>query len=273
MKVVLQCPVRGCSEPLNREGTRWVCSRAHSFDQHRHGYLNLLQPQDRRSANPGDSKETALARRRLAALGHAGSLHRALADLIPKSRRPSACLLDVGCGEGAFLRSLQNIQGLELHGLDVSAPSIDIAARAQSDAHFIVANADRGLPYADHSLDFVTAIDSRLNAPEFGRVLGSTGLVLVAVPGPDDLIELRERIQGAKVEKSRTGRVEDAMASRFTVADRAVVRETRVFEADALRDLLAATYRGFRQSERAAKAALTAMGVTLSHEILAFTPR
>src|SRR5450755_3800076 len=55
--VTLLCTVRGCRRPLSRESNRFVCERGHSFDVARSGYLNLLQPQDRRSANPGDSKE------------------------------------------------------------------------------------------------------------------------------------------------------------------------------------------------------------------------
>jgi hypothetical protein len=51
------------------------------------------------------------------------------------------------------------------------------------------------------------------------------------------------------------------------------VREARWFEPAALRDLLVATYRGFRAGERDAVAALEATTVTLSHDVLAFTPR
>jgi 23S rRNA (guanine745-N1)-methyltransferase len=273
MKAALKCPVRGCVEALIREGSRWACSRGHSFDQHRHGFLNLLQPQDRRSANPGDSKETALARRRLASLGHADSLYRAFAHAVGHGRGASASVLDVGCGEGALLRALKDIDGLEFHGLDISAPSIELAAKAQPAAFFVVANADRALPYADQSFDFVTSLDSRIHAQEFARVLAEGGLILVAVPAPDDLAELRERIQGVAVAKSRASRVEDEMASLFDVAERTVVRETRSFEPEQLRDLLTATYRGFRKNERAAAESLSSMSVTLSHDLLAFRRR
>ena len=271
MTAVLRCPVRGCGERLNRGGARWTCARKHSFDPHRSGFLNLLQPQDSRSREPGDSREAALSRRRLAGLGHAAALYQALGDVI-RSRPggPRASLLDVGCGEGAFLRSLGGIPDLERHGLDISAPSIGLAAKAASGVVFVVANADRVIPYADRSFDFVTSIDARANASEFERVLVPSGLVLVAVPGPDDLMELRERIQGAQVLKSRTTRVDQELGKLFTLVDRTTVRESRTFEAGDLRDLLTTTYRGFRRSERQAVDSLTTMSVTLSHEVLAF---
>lgn len=282
MPVVLRCTVRGCGEALRgpgpglraRDAVRWVCSRNHSFDPHRSGFLNLLQPQDRRSKNPGDSREAAQARRRLAGLGHADAVFGAFRHFIDsRIRQESAALLDVGCGEGAFLRSLSDVTGLERHGVDISAPSIELAARSSPDVFFIVANADRFLPYADASFDLLTSIDARVNAAEFARVLKPDGLILVAVPAPDDLTELRERIQGGAMEKSRAPRIEDELGKFFALVHRATIRDQKLFETAALRDLLTATYRGFRLSEQAVVATLTAMSVTLSHEMLAFKRR
>jgi len=62
---MLLCPVRGCQLALAREEKRVVCPQGHSFDIARSGYLNLLQPQDRRSKNPGDTVAAVAARRRL----------------------------------------------------------------------------------------------------------------------------------------------------------------------------------------------------------------
>jgi 23S rRNA (guanine745-N1)-methyltransferase len=272
--VVLRCTVRGCAEPLTREGTRWACAKGHSFDQHRTGSLNLLQPQDRRSKHPGDSREAALARRRLAGTGHADAVYRAFSHVIGSgSQGKQATLLDVGCGEGSFLRHVAGIAGLERHGVDISAPSIELAAKDSPEVLFVVANADRFLPYADQAFDFVTSIDARVNAREFERVLRKGGLILIAVPGPDDLIELRERVQGGRVEKSRAERVEEELGKLLRLTHRTTIRDQLTFEPAALRDLLTVTYRGFRQSERAAVESLGAMNVTLSHEVLAFERR
>jgi 23S rRNA (guanine745-N1)-methyltransferase len=189
------------------------------------------------------------------------------------SRSHRGTLLDVGCGEGGFLRHVASVPGLERHGVDISAPSIELAAKASPDVLFVVANADRFLPYADQAFDLVTSIDSRVNAGEFERLLSPGGLILVAVPGPDDLIELRERVQGGKVEKPRALRVVEELGKSLRLADRTTVRDSRTFDPPVLRDLLTVTYRGFRQSERAAVESLDAMTVTLSHEVLAFEPR
>ena len=52
---MLLCPVRCCHTALVREEGRLLCPRGHSFDVARSGYINLLQPQDRRSKHPGDT--------------------------------------------------------------------------------------------------------------------------------------------------------------------------------------------------------------------------
>ena len=179
----------------------------------------------------------------------------------------------MGCGEGAFLRQAASTPTLERHGIDISAPSLELAAKASPDVLFVLANADRFLPYADRSFDFVTSIDARVNPGEFARVLRKDGLLLVAVPGPDDLIELRERVQGGRIEKSRTPRIEEELRASFKLLDKTMVLDHKTFEPPALRDLLTATYRGFRKSERENVSLLPTLTVTLSHEVLAFEPR
>ena len=62
---MLLCPVRDCHLALVREERRLFCPRGHSFDVARSGYINLLQPQERRSKQPGDTAAAVAARRRL----------------------------------------------------------------------------------------------------------------------------------------------------------------------------------------------------------------
>jgi 23S rRNA (guanine745-N1)-methyltransferase len=66
---MLLCAVRACHLPLVRDDRRLLCGRAHSFDVARSGYVNLLQPQDPRSRQLGDTKAAVSARRRLHDLG------------------------------------------------------------------------------------------------------------------------------------------------------------------------------------------------------------
>ncbi len=68
---------------------------------------------------------------------------------------------------------------------------MEAAAKRYPKCEWIVANADRFLPYADRSFSIVLSITGRMNADEFRRVLRDDGRLLVALAAPEDLIELR----------------------------------------------------------------------------------
>src|SRR5437762_3572649 len=153
---MLLCPVRGCQLALTRDGRRVSCPRGHSFDVARSGYVNLLQPQDRRSKNPGDSVDAVSARRRLHDRGVTVPLLRGIADMLAAG--PSDVVLDAGCGDGFYLGSLGREIGFDAHGIDISIPAVEAAAKRYPQCQWIVANADRFLPYADRSFSTVLSI-------------------------------------------------------------------------------------------------------------------
>ncbi len=184
---MLLCTVRDCRLPLQRDERAYRCARGHSFDIARAGYVNLLQPQDRRSARPGDSPEAVAGRRALHELGATMPF----LDAIRSLSGPAESILDVGCGEGFYLGHLAAGRPVAACGVDLSVPAIEAAARRYPHAQWVVANADRFLPYADQSFDVVLSITARHPAAEFQRVLRPGGRLLAAVPAPDDLIELR----------------------------------------------------------------------------------
>lgn len=270
----LLCPVRACGKPLAQCAgeRRFACPSRHSFDVSREGYLNLLQPQDRRSRRPGDSREAIFARRRLAEAGLeppvAAELLRVL-DAIPSAGEVPA-LLDVGCGDGSLLEALAALRPIAAHGVDISVPAIELAARRLPGAAWVVANADRGLPWMDASFDLVVSVTARRNGPEFARVLAPGGLAIVAVPGEDDLIELREAVLGAATKKDRGASAARELAPDLELVSRRTVRSSARLEPSALRDLLAATYRGARFRETGRASALAPMTVTSSREVLVF---
>jgi 23S rRNA (guanine745-N1)-methyltransferase len=273
-RVTLICPVRGCGTDLSRGERTLVCARGHSFDRARSGYCNLLQPQDSRSRHPGDPREAVEARRRFLDAGHdavfLGALLEAIAALpLP----PGPAVLDVGCGEGSHLAGVAERFGAEAHGLDLSVPAVDLAARRHPGATWIVANADRFLPYAPASFDLVTSLTARRNPSEFRRVLRPEGHLLVSVPGADDLAELREAVLGERVLRDRAERTVAELAGDFELREHRPVRAVERLGAAAIRDLLASTYRGARESQRSRVEELGEMDVTLSRDLLVFRPR
>lgn len=275
--ITLLCPVRGCGQPLDRSERRFSCARAHSFDLARSGYLNLLQPQDRRSASPGDSRASAQARRRLYEAGHGAPLLAALLGQLDELELPALpAVLDVGCGEGSLLGGLARGRRLEAHGLDISAPAIELAARrfkGREQGSWVVANADRFLPYASGSFDVELVLSARLNPGELHRVLKPEGWLIVAVPAPDDLVELRAALLGEGTHRDRLERAIAVLSPAFELEARAVARHGAMLDGAGVRDVLAATYRGGRPSRRARGEAIEGLQVTMSHEVARFRPR
>jgi 23S rRNA (guanine745-N1)-methyltransferase len=255
---MLVCPVRDCHLPLNREAKRLVCQRGHSFDVSSKGYMNLLQPQDRRSKQPGDTSDAVKGRRRLHDLGVTMPLLRGIAEMASASR--DDVVLDAGCGDGFYLGTLARENGFDARGVDISAAAIDAAARRYPECEWIVANADRFLPYADRSFSLILSITARMNAQEFRRVLREEGRLLVAIPAPEDFVELR----GAG--RDRVERTVETFAAGFKLAGQRRISTSAALDADAVRDVLHAIYRPLQAKEP------EATRVTLSLDLLLFRP-
>ncbi len=257
--MLLLCPVRGCHLALAREEKRAVCKRGHSFDVARSGYINLLQPQDRRSKKPGDSADAVAARRRLHDRGATEPLLRGIAEIV--AARANDIVLDAGCGDGFYLGSLASQIGFDAHGIDISIPAVEAAAKRYPKCEWIVANADRFLPYADRSFSIVLSITGRMNADEFRRVLRDDGRLLVALAAPEDLIELRGK------GRDRVDRTVETFAKHFTMADRRQVVTSADLDVEAVQDVLLSIYRPMRSQP------VEAMRVTFSLDLLLFRPR
>jgi 23S rRNA (guanine745-N1)-methyltransferase len=266
--VTLICTVRDCGAPLAADGRRYACANRHSFDLARSGYLNLLQPQDRRSKNPGDSAEAVAARRRFLDRGHTAPLRDAFLELV--APYAAGAVLDAGCGEGHYLGAMAARFPVQGEGLDLSVPALELAARRYPTCRFVVANADRLLPYADASFALVTSITARMNASEFRRVLAPDGTLVVAIPAPDDLVELRAAILGQGLERDRVERTVETFRPSFTLQQQERVHHVARLDPPSIIDLMASTYRGLRAREREKVATLGAMEVTLALDVLVF---
>jgi 23S rRNA (guanine745-N1)-methyltransferase len=248
----LICNVRDCSLPLTREADALRCADGHSFDRARSGYWNLLQPQDRKSPQAGDRAEAVDARGRWLERGHAAGLARLIGRVGGIETLPAgATLIDIGCGTGWFTAQLAAGRGWDVCGLDLSSRAVRQAARLLLDATWIVANADRGLPLADRSVELALSIFGRRPVAELVRVLKPDGCVVVAVPAEDDLAELREASQGQAAATERVSRViEEFRATPLRPTVQETWRQREPHDRAGLDDLLAMTYRGARQSQR-----------------------
>lgn len=271
--IPIVCPVRACGARLGVEARRLICAAGHSFDQARSGYFNLLQPQDRKSRQAGDSKLAVMARRRSFARGAGDALKHTLLQEVGKLELPAgAPALDAGSGDGFFADALREGLGMEVCGVDLSVEAIDAAARQYPLPTWIVANADRRMPFADGQFKLVTSITAAKNPSEFRRVLAPDGWLVVVVPGPDDQSELREAVLGRAIETSRASRAEEMFAGQFQLVRVVSSKGTVTLDHEGLVDLFAGAYRGLRDRERAKLDELASLVVTVSHDLVLMRP-
>ncbi len=196
----LRCPV--CAAPLTAGERALTCAAGHNFDRSRQGYIHLLRPTRLR----GDMPEMLQARRRFFDAGWYAPLAEALvaevgawlaadgAALALESR----ALLDAGCGEGYYLRTLAETLapalatgGWRLYGLDLAKEAVRMAAARSRAATWLVASVKDRLPFADAGVGALLSVFAPRNAEEFARVVAPGGLLLVITPTSAHLAEAR----------------------------------------------------------------------------------
>lgn len=269
----LACPLDG--GPLRRDGASWRCAAGHSFDIASQGYTHLLPVQQKRSRDPGDSKEMVAARRRFLNAGHyqpiAAAVSRAaLADLPPGA---TAACLDAGCGEGYYLRRLaaasDEARSLALLGLDISKWAVLSAARQDTRPNWVVGS-NANLPVQSGTLDRVLCMFGFPVYAEFARVLKPQGQLLQVDAGPHHLRELREIIYPAlKTERNAAPRAPAGFAE---LSEESVRYSLELGGTEQITDLLAMTPHLYRATaeRRATAAALTALTVTVDVRLTRF---
>lgn len=186
--IAFLCPV--CRESLPRGPSPWKCTKGHSFDAAREGYVNLLLAQQKSSRDPGDSAEMIRARAEFLQAGHYAPLRDAVSAMLASVS--AGDLLDLGCGEGYYTQALAAV-ARETVGLDISKPAIQHAAKRNRSITWIVASGAR-LPLADGTLDAIACLFTPLHVAEMLRTLRPGGHVLVVTPAPEHLWTLRERL-------------------------------------------------------------------------------
>ena len=181
------CPV--CRTPLEKNEKTMRCENGHSYDISAKGYVNLLKPGKKFR---GDDTDMVSARRRFLSAGHYAPLCLALCDTVSKT--PYETLLDAGCGEGYYTEKICEIsKEKQIYGLDISKKAAEKSSSLCKTAHVCAASA-YDMPYADDSFDIILNVFSPLALSEYNRVLKDGGHLIMAVPNPKHLIELKRAL-------------------------------------------------------------------------------
>lgn len=188
MESIFSCP--NCGGKLILTDKTYRCQSGHTFDKAKEGYVYLLPVNQKNSKMPGDDKEMAQARNAFLSHGYYAPLRDELCRLV-KEAAP-VTLLDIGCGEGYYTAAIaEAVPKARLCGIDISKPSIRLAAKKVKTGEIAVASAFR-LPLPDASIDLAVNCFSPLATEEICRVVKKGGTFLYVVPGEDHLYEMKE---------------------------------------------------------------------------------
>lgn len=189
---ILICPI--CKGSLEREGRSYRCSKNHSFDMAKQGYVNLHISNKK---NSGDDKVMIQSRRDFLEKDYYKKISEEVNDVAGRYLRSDLLeILDIGCGEGYYTKHLKNrLEDLgkrsNIYGIDISKEAVLFASRSYKDIFWAVGSA-ADLPMADRSLDAVVCMFSRLAHEEYSRVLKDDGILVVVSTGEDHLLDMKK---------------------------------------------------------------------------------
>lgn len=236
------CPV--CAGQLTEQGG-WRCSKGHSFDKAKEGYVNLLMANRMNSKTPGDSKEMVAARHRFLQSEAYRPFAEKLAQLcaqLAKTKKAPLHILDAGCGEGYYdsvICQYLTSQGLEyrLIGFDISKTAVRLAAKRNlPNASFAVASSF-AIPVQDGWADVVLNVFSPFCGDEFLRCLTDKGSLLYAVPTAQHLMGLKKVLYDTPYENP----CQQVEYPGFTQAGECTVEQQLLTQGQQVQDLFAMT--------------------------------
>lgn len=247
----LLCPI--CGQILDRVEKQYRCENGHSFDLARQGYVNLLPVQQKRSLNPGDTREQVLGRRAFLETGCYEPISNALNETA-KELGAAGPILDVGCGEGYYSARLAEALGAELTGLDISKEAVRCAAAKYKGPQWLCGTAAH-LPVETGSAGVVTSLFALTMAEEFKRVLRPDGLFFQVLAAEDHLLGLKSIIYPELKFKEKNTVPE---VPGFELVKSVPIRFTFTVEGEQVQNLLGMTPHVFRiTKEGAARLAAT----------------
>ena len=190
----LVCPHDGAA--LSRTGQTLGCAHGHAFDIARQGHANVLPVAHKASRDPGDSRAMVAARRKVLDGGGFEPVRDALIEhaSVRGVAARGGTALDAGCGEGYYTAALaERWPALSVLGIDISRHAVRAAASRSRRTGWLVASNSRP-PLAPGNADLIVSLFGFACWQAWADHQREGQGVLCIDPGPEHLIELRERI-------------------------------------------------------------------------------
>ncbi len=248
---LFRCPI--CSASLEKHEHTLVCGSGHSFDKAKEGYAHLLPSDKMRAKIPGDSKEMVAARRAFLDGGGYSVFADALKELTLSLLPNGGIMLDAGCGEGYYTRSVADAfekrsVPLKTAAFDISKYAVKAAAKRGGRTIEYAVAGSFDIPVRDGCADAVLNIFSPMAQSEFARVLKNGGVLIFAVPSPHHLFALKQQLY----EKPYLNETRSIQYEGFTLENRIEARSVITVEKEQIKNLFSMTPYYWKTPEHAA---------------------
>jgi 23S rRNA (guanine745-N1)-methyltransferase len=249
---LLICP--HCGGELRENGVSLICSRGHTMNIARQGYVSLLGRDS--GTHTADSAEMLAARERFLASGHfqplVDALVEAAAGLNPGEASSGSdggsvaggteiggAVVDLGCGTGQYLAAaLDALPDRIGIGVDNSKFAARRAAKSHRRASAIVADIWDEIPIRDDAAALMLNVFSPRNGEEMGRILAPGGRLVVVTPQAGHLAELIGRFGMISVDPEKEERLERSLGELAEGAESRNLEWTMKLGRDEVRDLV-----------------------------------
>lgn len=270
---LLICP--HCGGELRENGASLICSRGHTMNIARQGYVSLLGRDS--GTHTADSAEMVAAREKFLASRHFQPLVDAVVEAATEVGEGASegqgaeaaeaadanegnkgndaagsagaavaaepvgggAVVDLGCGSGRYLAAvLDSLPGRIGIGVDNSKFAARRAARSHQRASAVVADIWDGIPIRDGAASVMLNVFSPRNGEEMARILEPGGRLVVVTPQSGHLGELIERFGMISVDPDKEERLERSLGA---LAERAKSRDlewTMKLPPDEIRNLV-----------------------------------
>ncbi|MEZ9538955.1 methyltransferase domain-containing protein [Shewanella sp. 10N.286.51.B8] len=202
MNSILICPKCATALHYHQASAGYYCDNKHHIDKNAQGYLSFVTSTKFKGAN--ESRQQLRSKRFLMA----EDLFKPLMDKLSESfnqlidGRTELQHLNFSCADGLYLRHLATSTNVDVSHWGVSeAENALFAASKENTPASLILTPYKKLPFADNSLDIVSLFDVALKGKECLRVLKDSGRLLMLVPGPRHLWQLKQQVYDNLAEK------------------------------------------------------------------------